>query len=163
MAKTHIAKLDNYIKWNFWHLKKVLGPVHLLPKTDKWDYLQSPIMKKKIVSCFDIREVPRSPGKGNWNWLYFLPSIFTFEQGEFGSILKKLNQITLPQLLYLCLTHIIWEERQMSNLVLNVKYLLFLPFLTAAKFYNLGYTECVELKLRWQFCVYTSRCIGIRI
>ena len=50
-------------------------------KTDKWDYLRSPIMKKKIVSCFDIGEVPRSPGKWNLNWLYFLPFIFTFEQG----------------------------------------------------------------------------------
>ena len=38
-------------------------------------------MKKKFVSCFDIGEVPRSPGKWNWNWLYFLPFIFTFEQG----------------------------------------------------------------------------------
>ena len=27
--------------------KKILGPVHLHPKTDKWDYLRSPIMKKK--------------------------------------------------------------------------------------------------------------------
>ena len=62
--------------------KKFLGPVHLHPKTDKWDYFRSPIMKKKIVSCFDIREVPRSPGKWNWNWLYFLPFIFTFEQGD---------------------------------------------------------------------------------
>ena len=43
--------------------KKILGPVHLHPKTDKWDYLRSPIMKKKIVSCFDIGEFPRSPGK----------------------------------------------------------------------------------------------------
>ena len=60
--------------------KKILGPVHLHPKTDKWDYLRSPIMKKKIVSCFDIGEVPRSPGEWNWNWLYFLPFIFTFEQ-----------------------------------------------------------------------------------
>ena len=38
-------------------------------------------MKKKFVSCFDIGEVPRSPGKWNWNWLYFLPFIFTFKQG----------------------------------------------------------------------------------
>ena len=37
--------------------------------------------EKKIVSCFDIGEVPRSPEKRNWNWLYFLPFIFTFEQG----------------------------------------------------------------------------------
>ena len=27
--------------------KKNLGPVHLHPKPDKWDYLRSPIMKKK--------------------------------------------------------------------------------------------------------------------
>ena len=40
--------------------------------------------EKKIVSCFDIGEVPRSPGKWNWNWLYFLPFIFTFEQGGKG-------------------------------------------------------------------------------
>ena len=38
-------------------------------------------MKKKFVSYFDIGEVPRNPGKGNWNWLYFLSFIFTFEQG----------------------------------------------------------------------------------
>ena len=60
--------------------KKILGPVHLLPKTDKWDYLRSPIIEFFFVSCFDIGEVPRSPGKWNWNWLYFLPFIFTFEQ-----------------------------------------------------------------------------------
>ena len=36
--------------------------------------------EKKIVSCFDIGEVPRSPGKGNWNWLSFLPFSFSFEQ-----------------------------------------------------------------------------------
>ena len=35
-------------------------------------------MKKISVSCFDVGEVPRSLGKWNWNWLYFLP--FTFEQ-----------------------------------------------------------------------------------
>ena len=62
--------------------KKFLGPVHLHPKMDKWDYLRSPIMKKIFVSCFDIGEVSRSPGKWNWNWLYFFPFIFTFEQGE---------------------------------------------------------------------------------
>ena len=75
--------MDNYKKCNFWHLKKILSPVHLHPKADKWDYLRSPIMKKKFVSCFDIGEVPRSLWKWNWNWLYFLPFIFTFEQGDY--------------------------------------------------------------------------------
>ena len=36
--------------------------------------------RKNCVSCFDIEEVPRSPGKWNWNLLSFLPFIFTFEQ-----------------------------------------------------------------------------------
>ena len=74
--------MDNYKKCNFWHFKKNLGPVHLLTKTNKWDYLWCPIIEKKIVSCFDIGEVPRSPGKWNWNLLYFLPFICTFEQCE---------------------------------------------------------------------------------
>ena len=41
----------------------------------------------------------------------------------------------------LCLVHVIWTERQMSKLVLNVRYLLLLPFLTAAEFYNLGHIQ----------------------
>ena len=45
--------------------KFFLGPVHLHPKMDKWDYHRSPIMKKKFVSCFDIGEFPSMPGK--WN------------------------------------------------------------------------------------------------
>ena len=71
--------------------KKILGPVHLHPKKDKWDYLQSPIMKMFFVSCSDIGEVPRSPGKWNWNWLYFLPFIFTFEQGAYTNLDNKLS------------------------------------------------------------------------
>ena len=58
---------------------------------DKCDYLRSPIMKKKIVSCFDIGEVPRSPGKWNWNLLYFLPFIFTFEQCD--TVLNYVNSV----------------------------------------------------------------------
>ena len=74
---------------------KILGPVYLHPKTDKWDYLRSPIMKQIFVSCFDIREVPRSTGKWNWHWLYFLPFIFTFEQGE--KLLIKRSNSVLPE------------------------------------------------------------------
>ena len=47
-------------------------------------------MKKIFVSCFDIGEVPRSPGKWNWNWLYFLPLIFTLEQGALYDIITHL-------------------------------------------------------------------------
>ena len=52
-------------------------------------------MKKKIVSCFDIGEVPKSPGKWNWNWHYFLPFIFTFEQGV--TVHKDNEEITLAK------------------------------------------------------------------
>ena len=40
-----------------------------------------------------------------------------------------------------CLVHVIWTERRMSKLELNVKYLLLLSFLTAAEFYNLGHIQ----------------------
>ena len=43
----------------------------------------------------------------------------------------------------LCLVHVIWTERRMSKLVLNVKYLLLLSFLTAAEFYNLGHIQSI--------------------
>ena len=49
---------------------------------DKWDYLQGPIIEKYLISCFDIGEVPRSPGKLNWNQLNFLPFSFIFIQCE---------------------------------------------------------------------------------
>ena len=48
---------------------------------------------------------------------------------------------------YLCLVHVIWTDRRMSKLVLNVKYLLLLSFLTAAKFYHLGHIQ------KWSFLV----------
>ena len=35
--------------------------------------------RKKIVSCCDMGKVPRSPVKWNWNWLSFLPFIFSFD------------------------------------------------------------------------------------
>ena len=72
--------MDNYKNAIFDTSKKNLGPVHLLPKMDKWDYLRSPIIDFFFVSCFDIGEVPGSPETWNLNWLYFLPFIFTFEQ-----------------------------------------------------------------------------------
>ena len=40
-----------------------------------------------------------------------------------------------------CLVHVIWKECRMSKLVLNVKDLLLLSFLTVAEFYNLGHIQ----------------------
>ena len=45
-----------------------------------------------FVSFFDIGEVPRSPGKLNWNRLSFLPFVFIFEQcGLFDLQLHNCN------------------------------------------------------------------------
>ena len=48
--------------------------------------------------------------------------------------------------IYLCLVHVIWTNRRMSKLLLNVKYLLSLSFLTAAEFYNLGHIQGITYK-----------------
>ena len=88
-----IPKLDKWKNATFDISKKILGPVHLLTKTDKWDYLRSPIIDFFFVSCFDIREVPRSPGKWNWDRLSFLPFIFIFEQCEW--VLKHFKALML--------------------------------------------------------------------
>ena len=39
------------------------------------------------------------------------------------------------------MVHVIWTKCRMSKLVLNVKYLLLLSFLTAAEFYNLWHIQ----------------------
>ena len=44
--------------------KKILGPVHLHPKTDIWDYLQSPIMKKKMFLVFTSGKFLEALGSG---------------------------------------------------------------------------------------------------
>ena len=58
--------------------------------------------------------------------------------------------LVLKKKLHLCLVHVIWIGRQMLKLVLNVKYLLLLSFLTAVEFYNLGHFQgtigCLNLK-----------------
>ena len=41
----------------------------------------------------------------------------------------------------LCADHVIWTGCLMTKLVLNVKYLLLLSFLTMTKFYNLGHIQ----------------------
>ena len=44
-------------------------------------------------------------------------------------------------LIGLCLVHVIWTKRRMLKLVLNVKYLLLLSFLTENEFYNLRHNQ----------------------
>ena len=58
-----------------------------------------------------------------------------------GGFFKENVLCFFTQVYELCLVHVIWTERQMSKLVLNVKYLLLLSFLTVAKFYNLGHIQ----------------------
>ena len=45
--------------------KKFLGPVHLHPKTDKWDYLRSPIMKKKSFLVLTSGKLLEALGSGS--------------------------------------------------------------------------------------------------
>ena len=59
----------------------MLVPVHLLTQMDSWDYLRGPIIEQNFGFCFDIGEVPKSPGKLNCNQLNFLPVISIFKQG----------------------------------------------------------------------------------
>ena len=51
--------------------------------------------EKKNRFLYDIGKVPSSPGKWNWNWLYFLPFIFTFEQGEMLKSVSLLSYLWL--------------------------------------------------------------------
>jgi hypothetical protein len=41
----------------------------------------------------------------------------------------------------ICPVHVIWTARRMSKLVLNVKYLSLLSFLTESEFYNFGHIQ----------------------
>ena len=54
--------------------KKILGPVHLLTKTDKWDYLQCPIIEFLFFSCFDIGKFLEGLGSGIGTGLVFCRS-----------------------------------------------------------------------------------------
>ena len=69
--------------------------------------------------------------------LLSLEGIWTLESRTIFENLKN----NLSSKVGLCLVHVIWTGRRMSNLVLNVKYLLLLSFLTAAEFYNLGHIQ----------------------
>ena len=71
--------------------------------------------------------------------LYFFSNFDNNIKKTFWSFSCRLPTDVMKRALDLCLVHVIWTERQMSKLVLNVKYLLLLSFLTAAEFYNLGH------------------------
>ena len=55
-----------------------------------------------------------------------VPSVFTFFRAA-----KQMKNMF----------YVIWTGPRMSKLVLNVKYLLLLSFLTVAEFYNLGHIQ----------------------
>ena len=44
--------------------KIILGPIHLHPESDKWDYLLSPIMKKKSFLVFTSGKFLEALGSG---------------------------------------------------------------------------------------------------
>ena len=57
------------------------------------------------------------------------------------AVTKEDPSLIVTLFVVLCLVHVIWTGCRMLKLVLNVKYLLLLSFLSAAKFYNLG---CIQ-------------------
>ena len=57
-----------------------------------------------------------------------------------GQGLVRVYDSLITQGIFLSI-YVIWTERRMLKLVLNVKYLSLLSFLTAAKFYNLGHIQ----------------------
>ena len=59
----------------------------------------------------------------------------------FLQIFNLTNQIVLMETKHVQFMSLIRTERRMSKLVLNIKYLLLLSFLTAAEFYNLGHIQ----------------------
>ena len=67
----------------------------------------------------------------------------------------SLAQFILLSFPNLCLVHVIWTERWMLKLVLNVKYLL-LSFITAAEFYNLGRIQGIITQKRSFLVIYTT-------
>ena len=72
-------------------------------------------------------------GHQNHTWLYVSTRVIWKLQKFYRHQTDKFKDIDL------CLVHVIWKERRMSKLVLNVKYLLLLSFFTSAKFYDLGH------------------------
>ena len=77
--------------------KKILGPVHLHPKTDKWDYLRSPIMKKKksffvLTSGKFLEALGSGIGTGSIFCLSFsLSNRVTHDKAHFSTVRTKLN------------------------------------------------------------------------
>ena len=73
--------------------------------------------------------------------MFFTFYILSNDYSKYSLLKTLVNQIST---MYLCPVHVIWTAHQMSKLVLNVKYLLLLYFLTAAKFYNLGHIQGIR-------------------
>ena len=82
---------------------------------------------------FDIANEGPTFGLEVYRYLAPLHLLVCGGDGSVGWVLKEIDQLQLR--VYL------WTGRRMSKLVLNVKYLLLLSFLTAAKFYNLGHIQ----------------------
>ena len=57
-------------------------------------------MNKNFVSCFDIGEVPTSPGKVNWNRLRFLPFIFIYEQCDTVTLVGQEEEFSSSILMF---------------------------------------------------------------
>ena len=59
---------------------QISRPVHVIFKSDKWDYLGGPRKEFFFDNFFSIGQGPSNAGKVNWNLLVFFSFIFIFEQ-----------------------------------------------------------------------------------
>ena len=61
-------------------LKNFLGPVHLHPKTDKWDYLRSPSIEFFLFLVLTAEKFLEALGSGSGTGSIFCLSFLFFEQ-----------------------------------------------------------------------------------
>ena len=84
------VKIIDDISQNIFQISR---PVHVILKTDKWDYLIGPGKKHFFESFFGIEQGTSSTGKWNWNLLGF--SSFISILGQCGSCDPKYLQSML--------------------------------------------------------------------
>ena len=96
------------------------------------------VVKKKCYRDFPLSTV----------LIFTVPCLIPFKEISLELVKTTKNLFKSPLNLHLIrlgcfMVNAIWTERQMSNLVLNVKYLLLLSVLNATEFYNLGHIQCI--------------------
>ena len=106
------------ISWNFRFVKIEIGFHGELESSEIWNIYQA----KHLSIILD-------------------PFIFLAHLKVINYLSLRTKDILSWKGTFYCLVHVIWTERRLSKLVLNVKYFLLLYFLTATEFYNFGHIQ----------------------